>query len=118
MLQKNCRIKKLNNLKFYEKDILFDDYVFTHNLEIEVNATYITPGFGLALIDSSEGTSLDVKPSCYLFKIGYREASVYYSSSTGLQIVDQISCSEAVTIQENMRFKLKKNGKGASVWRR
>lgn len=116
MLQRNCRIKKLNNLKFYEKDILFDDYVFTHNLEIEVNATYITPGFGLALIDSSEGTSLDGKPSCYLFKIGYREASVYYSSSTGLQIVDQISCSEAVTIQENMRFKLKKNGKKISIY--
>lgn len=116
MLQRNCRIEKLNNLKFYEKDILFDDYVFTHNLEIEVNATYITPGFGLALIDSSEGTSLDEKPSCYLFKIGYREASVYYSSSTGLQIVDQISCSEAVTIQENMRFKLKKNGKKISIY--
>ena len=68
MLQRNCRIKKLNNLKFYEKDILFDDYVFTHNLEIEVNATYITPGFGLALIDSSEGTSLDGN-KCILFFI-------------------------------------------------
>lgn len=116
MLQKNCRIEKLNNLKFYEKDVLFDDYIFTQNLEVEVDATYITPGFGLVLIDSTEGASLDANPSCYLFKIGYREASVFYSSSSGLQIVDQISCSDAVTIQEHMKFKLKKYGKKISIY--
>ena len=38
MLQKNCRIQKENGIKFYEKDILFDDYVFTNNIEISFDS--------------------------------------------------------------------------------
>lgn len=116
MLQKNCRIKKDNGIKFYERDLLFDDYIFASNIEVSADVTYITPGFGIALIDSTEGASLDAAPSCYLFKAGYREISVYYSSVSGLQLIKQISCMEAATIQQDMNFKLKKNGKKISIY--
>ena len=116
MLQKNCRIQKENGIKFYEKDILFDDYVFTNNIEISFTATYITPGLGIAIIDSTEGTSLDTNPSCYLIKIGYREAAIYYSSTAGLEMIDHISCIEAYTIQENLQFKLTKYGKKVTLY--
>lgn len=116
MLQQNCRIEQLTGFKFYEKDILYDDYVFTHNIEINTNITYITPGFGIALIDC-ESCSIKDKPDAYLFKIGYREASVYFSSAgNGLQLIKQISCPEAVTIQENLKFKLNKKGRKISIF--
>lgn len=116
MFQKNCRVNPLNGFTFYEKDILYDDYVFTHNIEINTNITYITPGFGIALIDC-ESCSIKDKPDAYLFKIGYKEASIYFSSAgNGLQLVKQISCPDAITIQENLNFKLSKKGRKVSIY--
>lgn len=115
MLQKNCRIEKLNGYKFYEKDILHDDYVFTHDIQVTVNVTYITPGFGIALIDTGSYSIKD-KPDAYLFKIGYREASIYFSSSKGLTLIKQVSCPEIILVKEKTNFILKKSGKKISVY--
>lgn len=115
MLQQNCRIAKYNGYKFYEKDILHDDYTFTHDIQVNVNVTYTTPGFGIALIDAGS-YSIKEKPDAYLFKIGYREASVHYSTSAKTTLIKQISCQEAITIQDNMIFVLKKSGKKISIY--
>lgn len=115
MLQQNCRIEKYKGYKFYEKDILHDDYVFTHDIQINTNVTYITPGFGIALIDTGSSSIKD-KPDTYLFKVGYREASVYYSTAAGVNLIAQVSCPEAVTIQESMNFKLIKSGKKVQLY--
>lgn len=115
MLQHNCRIEKFNGIKFYEKDVLYDDYVFTNDIQITVDVTYITPGFGIALMDN-EGYSIKEKSSTYLFKIGYKEASIYYSTPTSQTLVSQITCVNAFTIQEHMKFILKKNGKKITIY--
>lgn len=115
MLQQNCRIEKFKGYKFYEKDVLHDDYVFTQDIQINADVTYITPGFGIALIDTGSSSIKD-KPDTYLFKVGYREASVYYSTAAGLTLVNQVSCPEAKTIQDNMSFSLKKSGKKVQVY--
>lgn len=115
MLQQNCRIEKFNGYKFYEKDVLHDDYVFTHDIQVIANVTYITPGFGIALIDTGSSSIKD-KPDTYLFKVGYREASIYYSTAAGIELIKQISCPEAITIQDNMTFSLKKSGKKISIY--
>lgn len=115
MLQQNCRIEKYKGYKFYEKDILHDDYIFTHDIQINTNVTYITPGFGIALIDTGSSSIKD-KPDTYLFKVGYREASVYYSTAAGVNLITQVSCPEATTIQEKMNFKLIKSGKKVQLY--
>ena len=115
MLQNNCRIEKLNGYHFYEKDILYDDYEFTYDIQLTANVTYITPGFGIALIDT-ESCSINDKPDTYLFKIGYREVSVYFSNNNKLTLIKQISCSEANTIQDNLIFTLKKQGRKVSIY--
>jgi hypothetical protein len=115
MLQQNSRIEKFKGYRFYEKDILHDDYVFTHDIEVNVDVTYITPGFGIALIDTGSSSIKD-KPDTYLFKVGYREASIYYSTAAGTTLISQVSCPDATIIQENMSFTLKKSGKKVQMY--
>ena len=79
MIQENCRIENVKGYKFYEQDILFDDYMFSNDIQLTVDLDYVSPGFGIALVDN-EGFSVKEKRFAYLFKIGYKEASIYYST--------------------------------------
>ena len=111
----NCRVENFNGFRFYEKDILYDDYTFTNNIQIEVDLLYCSPGFGIALMDN-EGSSVKEKSNVYLFKAGYKEASIYYSTPTSTSLVKQMNCLEAFTVQEHMKFKLIKAGKKVTVF--
>ena len=110
MLQENCRIEKFNGYRFYEQDILYDDYMFSNDIQLTVDLDYVSPGFGIALIDN-EGFSIKEKRFAYLFKIGYREASIYYSTPEKNTLVKQLSVKEAFTIQENMKLTFIKQSK-------
>ena len=114
MLQPNCRVENFNGTRFYEKDILYDNYVFTHDIELTIDVTYISPGFGITLMDN-EGYSVKEKNSSYLFKVGYKEASIYYSDGMNKTLIKQITCPYATTIQDHMMFFLKKSGKKITV---
>ena len=54
MIQSNSRVEIDNGIKFYEQDILYDDYIYTGNTDIEVTLDYVNPGFGIALINSEK----------------------------------------------------------------
>lgn len=79
MLTPTSRIELEDGIRFYEQDILFDDYIYTGNLLINLKVEYNTPGIGIALI-SSEGYSLKDKEETLLFRLGYKEASVIYKN--------------------------------------
>lgn len=115
MLMQNCRVENFNGFRFYEKDILYDDYTFTNNIQVEVDLLYCSPGFGIALMDN-EGSSIKEKSNVYLFKAGYREASIYYSTPTSTTLIKQTNCLEAFTVQEHMKFKLVKSGKKVTMF--
>lgn len=114
MLQENSRIEKFNGYRFYEQDILFDDYMFSSDIQLTVDLDYVSPGFGIALVDN-EGFSIKEKRFAYLFKVGYKEASIYYATKEGNTLVKQISTKNAYTIQENMKFIFIKQGKKITV---
>lgn len=114
MLQENCRIEKFNGYRFYEQDILFDDYMFSNDIELTVDLNYVSPGFGIALIDN-EGYSIKEKRFSYLFKIGYKEAGIYYSTKEERSLVKQLSIRQAYTIQENMKLTFIKQGKKVTM---
>lgn len=114
MLQENCRIENFNGYKFYEQDILFDDYMFSNDIQLTVDLDYVSPGFGIALVDN-EGSSIREKRFAYLFKIGYKEASIYYSTKETKTLIKQLSVKDIYTIQEKMKFTFIKQGKKVTI---
>lgn len=110
MIQENCRIENVNGYRFYEQDILFDNYMFSNDIELTINLDYVSPGFGIALIDN-EGFSIKEKRFSYLFKIGYKEASLYYATREKNTLIKQLSVKDAYTIQEGMILTFIKRGK-------
>lgn len=114
MLLNNSRIKKNNGYRFYEKDVIFDDYVFTQNIQINVKLDYNIAGFGIVISDANYNISN--RPNCYLFKIGYREASCYYATANSVSLVKQVSCIEAYTVQENLNLSLRKENNGITMY--
>lgn len=115
MLEKNYRVNYDNGMSFLEKDILYDNYTYTSDIIINIDLTYVNAGFGIVLMNSS-GDSINDKNGVYLFKIGYKEASIYYSTKTSKTLINQISCLEAFTIQEHLKFKLKKENKKITLY--
>ena len=51
MLKSNSRIELLDGIRFYEQDVLYDDYVFTGSFKIELDIDYYNNGFGIMLIN-------------------------------------------------------------------
>ena len=66
MLQPNSRINLDNGIKFYEQDILFDNYIYTGDFDIALTLNYANPGFGVGLTNS-EGKTLSDKEEVLLF---------------------------------------------------
>ena len=51
MFQSTSRIESDNGIKFYEKDVLFDDYVYNNDLDLELTIDYVNTGFGIIFIN-------------------------------------------------------------------
>lgn len=108
MLQTTSRIDSDNGIKFYEKDILFDDYVYNGDLDIELTLDYMNNGFGILFINS-EGSSLVDKDEKLLFKLGNKNVQVIYKSNIQEQhTILTASCSSVKTISKNLKFKITK----------
>lgn len=115
MLLKDARVENKNGFRFFEKDILKDDYMFSSDIEVSVTLDYITPGFGIVLMDSGGDTAKD-KNNVYLFKIGYKEASIYHAGQAFQKLEKQISSHKIKTITEGMVLKLKKVSKKITLF--
>ena len=75
MLQPNSRINLDKGIKFYEQDILYDNYIYTGDFDIALTLDYATPGFGIGLTNS-EGSYLEDKENTLLFKIGQKSVDI------------------------------------------
>ena len=79
MLQPNSRVSMESGIKFYEQDILYDDYIYSGDFDIALNLEYCTPGFALGLTNS-EGSSLADKEQILLFKMGQKDVDIIFSN--------------------------------------
>lgn len=108
MLLPTSRIEKNRlGIKFYEQDMLVDNYVYSGDLEATVILSYVTPGFGIALINS-EGYSLKDKNEILLFRIGYKEASIIYKNGDKQKTLAVFNTPTITTPISNLKIKLKK----------
>jgi hypothetical protein len=113
MFQQNCRIEKFNGIRFYEQDILYDDYIYSNDIQIVLNVNYVSPGIGIALMNN-EGMSLQEQKDIYLFRLGYREATVVYRLGNVTKKLSSVSTT-LFPPQENLKMIFQKTGKKITV---
>lgn len=112
-IKANSRIDQFIGIRFYEQDVLFDDYIYNDTVSMDLTIDYLSPGFGVILFNSAS-TVLNSESEFYLFRIGHREFSVIYKNgNTQKTLARHASLIEYPT--ENLNIKFIKNGKNVSV---
>lgn len=109
MLQPNSRINLENGIKFYEQDILFDNYIYTGDFDIALTLNYENPGFGIGLTNS-EGKALSDKEEVILFKLGQKCVDVIHMNRDAQKVLATFNSAYAKTYTENLEYKLQKRG--------
>lgn len=107
MLQPNSRISMNNGIKFYEQDILYDDYIYSGDFDIALNLEYFSPGFGIGLTNS-EGTLLEDKEQMLLFKIGQKDADIIFSNKDSQKTLATFNSAFAKAYTQDLKFILQK----------
>lgn len=110
MIQYNSRVK-MNDLgiKFYEQDLLYDNYLYSGDIDIDLNLEYASPGFGVALIDN-EGNSI-IRNYSLIFKLGAGVFEIIEKDiNNNPKVLFSMSATPATTYKDNLRFKISKRG--------
>ena len=106
MIQYNSRVEVNNyGIKFYEQDLLYDDYEYSGDIDIDLNLEYASPGFGVALINN-EGNSI-VNNHAILFKLGsgvfeILEKDIYNNT----KVLFSTSATDATPYKNDLKFKI------------
>ena len=107
MLQSNSRISMDNGIKFYEQDILYDDYIYTGDFDIALNLEYCTPGFAIGLVNS-EGKTLEDKDQVLLFKIGQKNVDIIFLNKDSQKTLATYNSAYAKTYTADLKYILQK----------
>ena len=114
MIQKNSRVEFANGIKFYEQDLLFDDYIYSGSSTISVTLDYKNTGFGIALI-SSTSSSLTNNNSVLLFRMRHKVLEIIYKQDDSQIILATYNASKAKTVTENLVFTVAKNNNSYDI---
>ena len=108
MIQYNSRINIDNNgIEFYEQDILYDDYLYSGDIDITLKIDYANPGFGVALIDN-EGNSI-INSKTLIFKLGCGTFEIIEKDiNSNISILFSTSASSARPYKKDMILKISK----------
>ena len=109
MFQNTSRIENIKGLRFYEQDILYDDYTYSEDIELVIDAQYLSPGFGIILLNN-EGLTISEQKEMFLFRVGYHEASIIYKYEFEQNTIKQNNIS-LVPPKDNIKFIFTKIGK-------
>lgn len=115
MLQPNSRISMDNGIKFYEQDILYDDYIYTGDFDIALNLEYCTPGFAIGLVNS-EGKTLDDKDQILLFKIGQKNVDIIFLNKDSQKTLATYNSAYAKTYTANLKYILQKRDNNFTLY--
>lgn len=107
MLLPTSRIEHDKGIKFYEQDILYDDYIYSGDMDLNLNIDYSNPGFGITLLNS-EGSTLSEKEEILLFKLGNKSLEVIYKNKNLQKTLSIYNAAYAKTYTENLQIKLTK----------
>lgn len=101
----DARIEQTENgLFFYEEDTVFLPYLFTNDLEVELELKYRYPGIGFCLIKNS-GKPMFENETSYLFHCDENKLIVYNKYYSQQKIISQNTCLfETKEDHRNVRF--------------
>ena len=107
MIQYNSRVNVTDGIEFYEQDILYDDYLYSGDIDITLNIDYASPGFGIALIDNGGNSIMNNK--ALMFKMGSGVFEIIEKdTNNNTTILFSTSSMYAKPHREDLLFKLSK----------
>lgn len=108
MLQPNSRISMTDKgIKFYEQDILYDNYIYSGDFDIALNLDYCTPGFAIGLTNS-EGSNLSDKEQVLLFKMGQKDVDIILLNKDSQKTLATFNSAFAKTYTKDLKYTLQK----------
>lgn len=109
MLKPNSRIELQDGIRFYEQDILYDDYVYSGSCQIELDIDYYNNGFGIVLINATSNV-LTSENSAILFRLNYKSVEVIYKENSLQKVLGTYRSAYSKTCTDNLKIVLRKNG--------
>ena len=107
MFISNSRIELVDGIRFYEQDVLYDDYIYTGDCQIDVDLDYYNNGFGILLINSNNKILSNVN-AALLFRLNHKSLEVIYKENSLQKIVGVFSSAHSVTCTDNLQISLRK----------
>ena len=105
MIQYNSRITINNGIKFYEQDIVYDDYLYSDNIDITLTLDYANPGFGVALINNESNSVINC--NAIMFKLGNGVFEIIEKNNNNhMNILFSTSASPAKPYTSDLLFKI------------
>lgn len=103
----DSRVKKtLQGIEFYEQDLLFSDYSFNEDIEIDIKLDYVSPGFGVCIMQDN-GLGLNDVANSVLLKLGVNDFRVYSKKySTTTLLTTDSNLYEPTKINSDLVFKI------------
>lgn len=99
-------------LRFYEKDILYCQYVLTGNADIEIEASFLAPGLGVVFMETGDDA---LKPDRgFLIRIGYNDCLILQKKFSETITLKHTSCLLAPPVS-NIKLRFCKEGQTISA---
>ena len=107
MLKPNSRIELQDGIRFYEQDILYDDYVYSGSCQIELDIDYYNNGFGIVLINATSNV-LTSENSAILFRLNYKSVEIIYKENSMQKVLGTYRSAHSKTCTDNLKIILRK----------
>ena len=114
MIQRNSRVEFANGIRFYEQDLLYDDYIYSGSSTISVTLDYKNSGFGIALIASTNST-LTNNNAVLLFRMRHKVLEIIYKENDLQTILATYNATKAKAVTENLNFVIVKDVNSYSI---
>lgn len=107
MFMANSRIELVEGIRFYEQDVLYDDYIYSGSCQIEVDLDYYNNGFGIVLINSNNKILSNIN-AALLFRLNHKAVEVIYKENNLQRVIGTFSSAYAMTCTDNLKIILRK----------
>lgn len=107
MLQSNCRISTEDRITFYEKDVLYDNHIYSGDCRIEVSIDYINNGFGIMLINATSHT-LTKSNGIIMFKLTHKSLEAIYKENDLQRVLGSYRAALSIAGTDDLKIILQK----------
>ena len=107
MILSNARVEQQNGIRFYEQDVLYDDYIYSGSCQIELDINYYNTGFGIMFINANTNI-LSNNNSLLLFKLNHRSLEIIYKEFDMQKNLGTYNAAHSKTCTDNLKIILRK----------